>query len=330
MVNRGLQPLCVVLAILPSVLCVMLVSLRVLMRWRDRKYGVEPQPCTVLYHVWLRDRSTLDDEALVKASFLLTLIKLRSQNKWINRCLWGTLAMNACFAVGAPLACIFQCNPVAKYWDSTIAGSCVHPGAYTVSTSSIVLATDVLILVMPSWILHDLKMPLGRKLMVIAFLSFGIAVTIVGAYRTSVLVKVFVIQEVVPDPTYGISYTLSNIESGLAIIGTCGPTIKYLLGLCLPALKVADESSNRNYVYPSGGLEGGRRWPSKRTKNASLAKDTNVESRTKRTWSRRAPSQGEIELNSSITKTVTWRVDPAQPDSNSTHEQRISKPHDIL
>lgn len=61
----------------------------------------------------------------------------------------------------------------------------VHSDAHQAS-----LATDVLILVMPSWMLHDLSMPLGRKLMVIAFLSFGIAITVVGAVRTSVLVKI--------------------------------------------------------------------------------------------------------------------------------------------
>ncbi|KAH7061649.1 hypothetical protein BKA63DRAFT_573362 [Paraphoma chrysanthemicola] len=368
MVDRGLQPLCIVLAILPSVLCVLLVSLRIWTRWRGRKYGIEDTLlliATVLnlvlsvttsgyifasyygYHVrdipegavnpismmkWNYANSIIYNPilALVKASFLLTLIKLRSQNRWINRCLWATLAANACFAVGAPLACIFQCNPVARYWDSTIPGKCVHPGAYTVSTSSIVLATDVLIVIMPSWILHDLSMPLGRKLMVIAFLSFGIAVTIVGAYRTSILVKVFVVQEVVPDPTYGVSYTLSNIESGLAIIGTCGPTIKYLLGFCFPALKVTHESSNRNYIYPSGGSRGERRWPNRNARSYTTVENTNEDYRTKQTWSRRVQSQDEIELNSSITKTVAWRIDPVQADSNSTCEQNLNKPHVML
>jgi hypothetical protein len=121
--------------------------------------------------------------ALVKVSFILALIKLRSPNIWTNRCLWATLCLNGCFALGAPLACIMQCNPIAGYWDRSIVGSCVHAGAYTVSTSCMVLATDVLILVMPSWMLHDLSMPIGRKLMVIAFLSFGIAVTVVDAVR---------------------------------------------------------------------------------------------------------------------------------------------------
>ncbi|KAH7068481.1 hypothetical protein FB567DRAFT_457275 [Paraphoma chrysanthemicola] len=343
MLNRGLQPLCIVLAILPSVLCVLLVSFRIWTRWRGRKYGIgrlgyqfvlllsNSLLHTLSIRQWNYANSIIYNPilALVKASFLLTLIKLQCQNKWINLCLWGTLAANACFAVGAPLACIFQCNPIARYWDSTIPGKCVDPGAYTVSTSSIVLATDVLILIMPSWMLHDLSIPLGRKLMVIAFLSFGIAVTIVGAYRTSVLVKVFVVQEVVPDPTYGVGYTLSNIESGLAIIGTCGPTIKHLLGFCFPTSKVAHESNNRNYMYPSGGSHG-ERWPNRSGRSYTTVENASEDYQMKRTWSRRVRSQDSSEHNSSMTKIVSWRIDPVQVDSNSPCEQDFNKPHEML
>jgi hypothetical protein len=263
----------------------------------------------------------------------MTLIKLRSQNKWINRCLWATLALNGCFAIAAPLACILQCNPIAKYWDASIQGRCVDAGAYTVSTSSIVLTTDVLILLMPSWILHDLKMPLGRKLMVIAFLSFGVLVTVVGAVRTSVLVKVFVQKRITADPTYEINYTLSNIESGLAIIGTCGPTIKYLLSCCIPSLKVADESSNRGYMYPTGGSQGDSRSKrfTKGTRTHGTLKDfdevelTRISADDKKAG--RTDTQHENPMM--ITKTVAWRVDNAQEkDSNSTSGEHI--PRDIL
>jgi hypothetical protein len=257
------------------------------------------------------------------------------------------MVFNGCFAIAAPLACILQCDPIPRYWDSNIPGKCVHPGAYTVSTSSIVLATDVLILLMPTWILHDLKMPFGRKLMVIAFLSFGVAVTIVGAVRTSVLVKVFVIGEVVPDPTYGMGYTLSNIESGLAIIGTCGPTIKYLLGFCIPALRAPDESSNRGYTYPptNGSYGAGR---SRRYTRGTRTHDTFREIDGKSECGRDSPGENSgVELTSvddgqsggrrmnsdehlGITKTVAWRVDASQPDSNSAHEHDINTPHTVL
>lgn len=224
-------------------------------------------------------------------------------------------------------------------------GDCVHPGAYTVSTSSIVLATDVLVLLMPTWILHDLKMPFGRKIMVTAFLSFGVAVTIVGAVRTSVLIKAFVLGEVVRDPTYGTNYTLSNIESGLAIIGTCGPTIKYLLGFCIPALKTPDESSNRGYTYPPpGDSQGVSRY---RRTNETLKGNDGYPNKGQETSEQHRPDD-DLELSNVsygrqsdeprtnsdehlvITKTVAWRVDASQPDSDSTHEQKTNTPHTVL
>lgn len=219
------------------------------------------------------------------------------------------------------------------------------------STSSIVLATDVLILLMPTWILHDLKMPFARKLMVIAFLSFGVAVTIVGAVRTSVLVKVFVIGEMVPDPTYSVGYTLSNIESGLAIIGTCGPTIKHIFGFCIPRLRTPDESSSRGYNYPpTGGSQGASR--SKRyttgTRNTNLPKDMDKDTSDTGSSTSQMQSNGDIELGSAvgrvrpgkqppssdeqlvITKTIAWRGDAAHHDSDSTHEQNVNTPHTVL
>lgn len=194
-------------------------------------------------------------------------------------------------------------------------------------------------------------MPAGRKLMVIAFLSFGVAVTIVGAVRTSVLVRAFVVGEVVPYPTYEVHYTLSNIDSGLAIIVTCGPTIKYLLGFCIPALKTPDESSNRGYTYPpTCGSQGASR--SRRYTNGIRMDDT-LKGVDKSFTSVRdsfgeGRSDGDSELTNVnggaqsdghrttsdehlvITKTVAWRVDASQPDSKSTHEQNTNIPHTVL
>jgi hypothetical protein len=175
----------------------------------------------------------------------------------------------------------------------------VHPGAYVVSTSSIVLATDILVLIMPSWILYDLKIPIGRKVMVIAFLSFGVGLTIVGAVRTSVLVKVFVVKKEEADPTHNISYVLSNIESALAILGTCGPTIKHILSACVPTLKSEDE---RNYVSRSAGMS--RRERRRADHDVRLTDQCDVE----HSWYRVGSTKDDSESISGITKTVEWRV----------------------
>ena len=245
---------------------------------------------------------------------------------------------------------MLQCNPVPKYWDDAIPGKCLNRGAYVVSTSSIVLATDLLILIMPTWILHDLRMPFGRKIMVIAFLSFGVAVTIVGAVRTSVLVKVFVIGKAKADPTYEVSYILSNIETGLAIIGTCGPTIKHLLSCCVPILRTSDETNDRGYPYPPtiGSLSTKRTRPHTMGIHTRLGKDM-VETCSDRKDSLGKDRSGEdLELtklggggesgrrstssdeNLVITKTVAWKVEASQRDCDSTHEQTAKLPRTVF
>ncbi|RAR03175.1 hypothetical protein DDE82_005362 [Stemphylium lycopersici] len=341
MVDKGLQPVNLFLAIFPGVCCVGIVSLRVFIRLKRGKlaadilssyYGYRssdiPEGAVdpIAMMKWNYANSVIYNPilALVKVSFLITLIKLRSQNKWINGCLWGTLTLNGCFAIAAPLTCIFQCNPIARNWDPSVQGHCIHPGAYTVSTSSIVLATDVLILLMPSWILHDLKMPLSRKIMVIAFLSFGVLVTVVGAVRTSTMVKVFILKDAAGDPSYGVSYILSNLESGLAIIGVCGPTIKYLLGRCVPSLRNAEESRNRAYIYPVGGSQGetrSRRF-TKTARTQSTFKEIDEMELTDTLHEEvpRVKRNTQDEDQMMITKTVVWKVENGpEKDSNSTN-----------
>jgi hypothetical protein len=215
--------------------------------------------------------------------------------------------------IGAPLACILQCDPIAKYWDPSILGQCVHPGAYVVSTSSIVLVTDVLVLIMPSWVPHDLKMPLGRKIMVIAFLSFGIGLSIVSAVRTNVPVKVFIVKEEEMDPTYNISFVLSNIKSALAILGTCGPTITQFLSACIPALECED---GRNYVSRSASVS--RRERRRGDHDARLTDPCDVE----HSWYRVDSSRDGIEPVSRTTKTVEWQVDDVQSDMGIAVELR--------
>ncbi|KAF2015807.1 hypothetical protein BU24DRAFT_408991 [Aaosphaeria arxii CBS 175.79] len=171
---------------------------------------------------------------LIKASFVLTLIKLRSPNQRINYCLWAIFAINAVFTVAAPLVCAFQCKPVARFWNKSLPGSCLDGPSYAYGTIGIVLITDVMVVIMPTWILYNLQMPIGKKLMMISFLSFGLAVTAIGAYRLYVFHYLYNGFTKNPDSAYSVRQGLSNLEVSLASIGACGGTIKWMLGLCMP------------------------------------------------------------------------------------------------
>jgi hypothetical protein len=192
---------------------------------------------------------------LIKASFVITLLKLRSPNRSINIALWTIFSINGLFTIAATFVCAFQCSPVSRFWDKTQPGKCLDGPKYTYGTIGIVLATDLAVVGMPTWILHNLHMPFRRKFMYISFLSFGVAVTAIGAFRLSVFVELYGAKNLDPDFGYGIRQSLSNLEVCLASIGACGATVKWLLGKYIPFFRDADtpQLSKYNATRSSGG-----------------------------------------------------------------------------
>lgn len=112
-------------------------------------------------------------------------------------------------------------------------------GAY--STIGLTILTDLMVVAMPTWIVYGLQMPLKRKIMIICFLSFGLAVTAIGTYRLWVFWYFHNGFAKNKDALYSVKQGLSSLEVSLAAIGACGPTVKWLLGLCIPFF--ADEDS---------------------------------------------------------------------------------------
>jgi hypothetical protein len=85
-------------------------------------------------------------------------------------------------------------------------------------------------------------MPLKRKLVTIAFLSLGFIVIAIGIARLLWLLDAFKGKT----NSYSVTSAYSAIESSVAIIGTSGPTVKYILSFCIPWLKPSFERSTTN------------------------------------------------------------------------------------
>ncbi|KAF2683369.1 hypothetical protein K458DRAFT_45393 [Lentithecium fluviatile CBS 122367] len=289
---RNLQPSALALVVVPAVVSTLLVGVRIWRRHVTKKFAIEDVLLVIAqvliivltyttwqsykkswygYHYYDIPPGAVDPPTfqkwgfanaivynpilgLIKASFVITLLKLRSPNRRINIALWTIFTINGLFTIAAPLVCAFQCSPVSRFWDKTIPGKCLDAAKYTYGTISIVLITDVAVVGMPTWILHSLHMPLRRKGMYIAFLSFGVAVTAIGGYRLYVFVQLFGSKRMNPDASYGIRQGLSNVEVSLASIGACGATVKWLLGQCVPFFRDADTPrlSKYNATQSSG------------------------------------------------------------------------------
>lgn len=96
-------------------------------------------------------------------------------------------------------------------------------------------------------------MPLKRKIVTIAFLSLGFIVIAIGIARLIWLLNAFKGNV----NSYSVESAYTAIESSVAIIGTSGPTIKYLLSRFIPWLRPSFErattkkSTGNAYGYGS-------------------------------------------------------------------------------
>jgi hypothetical protein len=69
---------------------------------------------------------------------------------------------------------VFQCTPVAYFWDLTIpGGKCVDRWALYFANGGINIVTDFLILLLPVFILKDLQVPKLQKMFLMAIIALG-------------------------------------------------------------------------------------------------------------------------------------------------------------
>lgn len=90
--------------------------------------------------------------------------------------IWGLLIFNALAALATFFTTVFHCVPVAYNWDpvSYPNAKCLNFADFVTGTASVSILTDVLALIMPTWIVYRLQMQWSQKLMLIGILSFGL------------------------------------------------------------------------------------------------------------------------------------------------------------
>jgi hypothetical protein len=113
-------------------------------------------------------------------------------------------------------------------------------------------------------------MPLKRKIVTISFLSLGFIVIAIGIARLLWLLDAFQGKT----NSYSVTSAYSAIESSVAIIGTSGPTVKYILSSCIPWLRpsfgrsTTNKNSGNAYSYGNHSKVG---TSSRRTHNGDVS-----------------------------------------------------------
>lgn len=192
--------------------------------------------------------------ALIKVSFILTLIKLEAPSVWVKGSLWTLFTVNIMFGIAGTLVALLNCRPIPKFWDRTIPGSCMNTAQYIYGTISVTIITDALASVVSVFILFGFHMPRKTKALVISFHSLGLIVTAIATYRLSVFIKVFGVDSPLKiESPYNVRTPLSNIEASLAAVAVCGPTLKYIVGLIIPSNRSKPRSATPQWDMMNQG-----------------------------------------------------------------------------
>jgi hypothetical protein len=93
---------------------------------------------------------------------------------------------------------VYSCRPLKKHWDYTVKeGSCINWLKMAIFICVMNTATDTAILILPAFILRNLRLPWKQKLgVILVFMTGGLYVHTCGLYsqaRADTLISVFVI-----------------------------------------------------------------------------------------------------------------------------------------
>lgn len=76
-------------------------------------------------------------------------------------------------AIGTILPTIFACHPIEKAWTPTMPGKCIWTPGIWYASSSINIATDVMIIALPIAQIRTLKLPKAQKIGLCLLFSLG-------------------------------------------------------------------------------------------------------------------------------------------------------------
>ncbi|CAN9402319.1 unnamed protein product [Alternaria sp. RS040] len=149
------------------------------------------------------------------------------------------------------IATVFQCTPIAAFWDKTISGArCFKNEPWWISYATVQITTDFMLLAMPFRRILGLSMGRAEKLGVALVFGTGGFVTFASIYRATTIAR----SASDPDPTWGpVPATIwSVIEANAGIICACLPMLRApFVRLFGPLFgSVATKATSKRRSYP--------------------------------------------------------------------------------
>ncbi|KAJ5082111.1 hypothetical protein N7532_011154 [Penicillium argentinense] len=148
------------------------------------------------------------------------------------------------YYIPAVIVKIRLCNPVARFWDRTIPGTCMDETAIIMADAVVSVTSDLIVLLLPLPLTLSLQMPNKKKMRVIGILGAG------GLAVASSIIRLILIVVTATSKDITLAFMrvnmLGNAEVSIGVICTCLPALSALL------MKIYHEhSSNKATTHPS-------------------------------------------------------------------------------
>lgn len=182
---------------------------------RFQRVIIVGMPASVFYNL-----ATL----FVKASILSFYLRFAAANRPFQIAAYILLFVIVGYSLNAAFSFLYLCTPMRSLWDSSVPGNCVDLNSAYLVSSVLNVATDVVILLLPIWLLWRLRVQWQQKMAVALALMPGGFVCAVSILRLAS------IPGGANDPDTTWLYCTNNIwclvEIYVGIICACLPCLK--------------------------------------------------------------------------------------------------------
>lgn len=87
--------------------------------------------------------------------------------------IYGFMGLMLAFYVPVVIVKIRICDPISRFWDQTVDGTCLDQTAIILADAVVSVVSDLIILILPLPLTMSLQMPSRKKLRVIGLLGAG-------------------------------------------------------------------------------------------------------------------------------------------------------------
>jgi hypothetical protein len=184
----------------------------------------------------------------VKHSLLFFYAELTFE-PWARRCIYIMHAVAFSFGLVCVVTTIFQCIPVAKWWNPTIDGYCINLNNFSYFNAIFMLACDLILYIMPVIFTWNIKLRRHHRIAVNILFAMG------GLVLAASATRVYFVHQLATHGDFPFRYAASMIcavvENHLAVIVACAPSIKAVLIRYYPSLQskferiISDEAGSK-------------------------------------------------------------------------------------